>query len=349
MLSEFSLDNKSQMNQWDDFVHSHPESTPFHLSTWIRVIHEAYSFKPLLYVQQDNDGNISGIAPFFLTKNPLLQTRLISIPFSDYGGPLCSDNGQAAILLNSIVKKHKNQVRYFEVRTDLQDTGGLYPQLHYKRHVLHLSSNPQAILKRIEKRTIQYSIRKALREGVVVTTENNPRGISEFFRLNKLTRKKHGVPYQPMMFFQKLYDYIISKGTGRIMLASFDSTVIAASLFLMLNDHIYYKYNASDPAYLSRKTPNHLLTWQAIEQGCIEGYHFFDFGRTSIHDDGLLRYKELWGADSLDLPYYFFPNVKLTKTQEGDSSLYRLVSKVWRSLPDGVADWLAPKVYRYLA
>ena len=349
MLTTFSLDNQQQMEQWDRYVRTHPDGTPFHLSAWIRVIHETYSLKPLLYVLQDENGDVSGIVPFIIAKSPTLRTRLISLPFSDYGGPLCSDSDKVATWLNSIVKKHAKQAQYFEIRSGLRDTEGLYPQQHYKRHILCLSSNPQETLRKIEKRTIQYSIRKAQREGVTVTDESNHRGVAEFFRLNRLTRRKHGLPYQPIFFFKELFEHLISKGIGRIMLASSDSTVIAGALFLMFKDCVYYKYNASDPAYLSKKTPNHLLTWQAIEQGCVEGYKFFDFGRTSIYNAGLLRYKEMWGADSMDLPYFFFPDVKPAKTQEGDSSLYRVASKIWCSLPDGVADWLAPRVYRYLA
>jgi serine/alanine adding enzyme len=349
MLTTFSLDNQQQMEQWDHYVKTHPGGSPFHMSAWIRVIHETYSLQPLLYVLQDTTGSISGIAPFIITKSPFLRTRLISLPFSDYGGPLCSDSTRLATFLDSILKKHEKQTQYFEIRSNLDSTEGLYPHGHYKRHVLHLSSEPQGTLKKIEKRTIQYSIRKAQREGVTVTDESNHRGVEEFFRLNKLTRRKHGLPYQPMIFFDKLFEHIISKGDGRIMLAASDLTVIAGALFLMFNDCIYYKYNASDPDYLTKKTPNHLLTWQAIEQGCLEGYRFFDFGRTSIHNEGLLRYKEMWGADSMDLTYFFFPDVKLAKTQEDDSSFYRLASKVWCSLPDAAADWLSPRIYRYLA
>ena len=54
------------------------------------------------------------------------------------------------------------------------------------------------------------------------------------------------------------------------MLAEFDTVVIAAGLFLKLNDIVYYKYNASDPVYLVKKNPNHLLTWKAIKQASLD-------------------------------------------------------------------------------
>ena len=50
MLIDFSLDNASEMSEWDEFVESHPDGSPFHLSWWLRIIHETYAFKPLLFV-----------------------------------------------------------------------------------------------------------------------------------------------------------------------------------------------------------------------------------------------------------------------------------------------------------
>ena len=71
MLVEFSIDNVSQMGQWDRFVRSHSEGSPFHLSAWISVIHKAYSLEPVLYVLLDEGGAIVGVAPFFITRRPV--------------------------------------------------------------------------------------------------------------------------------------------------------------------------------------------------------------------------------------------------------------------------------------
>src|SRR4030042_4360079 len=86
MLTEFSLCNESEMRRWDEFVESHPKGTPFPLSCWIRTIQETYAFTPFLYVEKDADENISGILPCFLVKNFLTGSRIVSLPFSDYGG-----------------------------------------------------------------------------------------------------------------------------------------------------------------------------------------------------------------------------------------------------------------------
>jgi len=78
MLTKYFLYNESKMKQWDEFVKSHPKGSPFHLSCWIRVIHEAYSFKPLLYVSKNSIGNITGVSPFFLVRSLFAVSRIVS-------------------------------------------------------------------------------------------------------------------------------------------------------------------------------------------------------------------------------------------------------------------------------
>src|SRR4030042_5045676 len=206
MLTEFSLYNESEMRRWDEFVESHPKGTPFHLSCWIRTIHETYAFTPFLYVAKDVDENISGIFPCFLVKNFLTGSRMVSLPFSDYGGPLLRVSDQDSQLLSQIIKKNGNHIAGIEIRSSLSGKSSLILRNHYKRHVLDLSSGLSELKKNIDKRTVLYSIRNAEKAGVYIKEEKTERGTEKFYRLNLLTRKKHGLPSQPKRFFEKIYD-----------------------------------------------------------------------------------------------------------------------------------------------
>jgi hypothetical protein len=349
MLEKISLNDDSAMKQWDDFIEFHPGGSPFHLGCWLRTIQDTYSFKPLLYAFRDGNGKISGAFAFFLIKSLLTGSRMVSVPFSDYCTPLCDDHNQKNELLGKIMEEHKHQVKYIEIRGALTNGCGLVCHDYYKRHVLELSPNPAIVMKKIDKRTIQYCIRKAQKSGVEIKEENTKFGMDEFYRLNKLTRKKHGVPSQPKKFFDNMLRHVISNGHASMKLAFYESRVVAAGLFLKFKDTVYYKYNASDPEYLTKATPNHLLTWTAIEQACVEGYRVFDFGRTAPDNVGLMRYKEMWGAKALDLPYYYYPRVKGATSKEGSGLSYRIYTRVWRSLPDPVVEFIGPKIYKYTA
>jgi len=232
MIKEFSLQNESQMKQWDDFVAQHPEGTAFHLTGWIKTIHETYGVKPLLYVLQNGDGQICGAAPFIMITSPITGTRIVSLPFSDHSGPICNDGTQEKELLEGIIARYRDRVKYIEIRSPLHDACGLTCRDYYKRHVLTLDADPHVVMKKLEKRTIQYGIRKAARTDLEIREDNSMHGMDEFYRLNRLTRKKHGVPAQPRKFFDKLYDHMVSKGTSYILLAYDGDDAVAGGFSL---------------------------------------------------------------------------------------------------------------------
>ena len=190
MLDKFSLYNEDEMMQWDAFVEAHPKGTPYHMSGWLRAIEETYSFKPALYVWR-NKGAITNVFPAFLVKSFISGSRLISLPFSDYGGPLFSDESVAQEALHQIIEEHKGKAKLIEIRGNVPDGSGLVPWSYYKSHILDLEQGLSVLMKKIDKRTIQYSIRKAEKAGLEVRETNDEKGMEEFYKLNFLTRKKN--------------------------------------------------------------------------------------------------------------------------------------------------------------
>jgi hypothetical protein len=136
-----------------------------------------------------------------------------------------------------------------------------------------------------------------------------------------------------------------SKGTSYILLADGMMRGGGFSRFMMIGQ------NTMPPTgHLDRtKDPNHLLTWVCIQRACKAGYRYFDFGRTSPDNTGLMRYKEMCGAQPIDLPYYYYPQVMGATSKEGNGLSYKVMTSVWRSLPDSVVEFIEPKIYKHMA
>lgn len=350
MIYQCSLDSADDMRQWDAYVISHPDGTPFHLYSWIRTIYDSYHFEPNLYANKDEQGNITSILPLFVIRSLITGSKLISLPFTDFCGPLCRNCDDEKELLEKVITTLGKHFRHIEIRSELMGTDSLLRDNFFKRHVLRLEHDPSSLFKKFDKKTIQYSIKKAQKSGVEIWEENSEEGMEMFFELNRMTRKKHGVPHQPRLFFNNVYKNMFSGGNAFLLLARSDSKILAGGLFFRLNKTIHYKYNASDQEYLNEKRPNHLLTWNAIERACSEQYDYFDFGRTAPCNNGLMRYKEMWGAQPLDAPYYHYPKVKGLSSGKvvGATSIDNL-SKIWKKLPDTLVDILSTKIYKHLA
>jgi hypothetical protein len=349
MDSNLLLIDPLRDERWDDFAKSHPSGSIYHSSFWFGILKQTYSFTPFYYSLTDGNNKLIGIIPLFLVKSFLTGNRMVSLPFSDFCGPIFLKVEDKEKCINKIIQMYRSQVKYFEIRSAEISNSNLTSHNYYKLHRLDLSDDPKEIMKMVDKKTIQYSIRKAIREGIKIKEENTLKGIKEFYRLNILTRKKHGVPPQPFKFFKNILDLLILKKMGSILLATYEGKYIAAGIFLNFKDTVYYKYNASDPAYLSKTTPNHLLTWHAIEHACLNGYRFLDFGRTSPDNKGLIRYKEMWGAYPMDLPYYYYPKVMGVTSKEEISLSYYFFTSLWKFLPNSIVEKFGPIFYRHIS
>jgi lipid II:glycine glycyltransferase (peptidoglycan interpeptide bridge formation enzyme) len=252
-------------------------------------------------------------------------------------------------LLEKIVGAYGKSIKYMEIRSGLSHCNGTACYDYFQRHVLTLSKDTKKIWDGINKRTIQYSIRRATKAEVSIHEENTFKGLLEFYRLNMLTRAKHGMPAQPKKYFLNLYENMVLKNHASILLAYDGDRVIAAAIFFKFNETIIYKYNASDPEFIKKKNPNHLMTWTAIQNACENGYRFFDFGRTSPDNKGLMRYKEMWGAEKKCCHYHYHPQIMgLTSIQE-DSRKYKLLTKMWKTMPSSLSEMISARLYRHMA
>jgi hypothetical protein len=295
-----------------------------------------------------NQDSVLGVFPFFEVKRIFSQKRLISLPFSDYGGALFSNDVEFQREFQNDIEKIKKSAKIIEVRGCGCDGPCFLKFNYYKSHVLTLECTIEELKKIVDKKTIQYSIRKAEKMGVEIGEKNDQDGMDHFYHLNVLTRKKHGVPCQPKVFFDNLLKYVIKDGRGFLVLAFYQKKPVGGGLFLTQGKTIHYKFNASDPGIKGKVTPNHALTWHAILKGCKEGFQALNFGRTAPDNTGLMRYKSMWGSIEADLPYYYYPAIKGAATEKENTISYKILTTVWRNLPCFAVESLSNKIYNYL-
>lgn len=167
-MRKIPLNNESEMMRWDEFMKSHLNGSPFHLANWMKTIEETYFFEPVLYVYKNENHNIGGVFPFSLIKTPLIGSRMVSLPFSDYCGPLCNDPMHKGELLARVIEEYKEQVKYIEVRSKILNSSGFLCYNFYKCHLHDLPSDSAELMKMIGRRTARYSIRKAEKSGIEI-------------------------------------------------------------------------------------------------------------------------------------------------------------------------------------
>jgi hypothetical protein len=138
---------------------------------------------------------------------------------------------------------------------------------------------------------------------VVIRIDQTGDTLKEFYRLNCLTRKRHGLPPQPFTFFKSVRDHLLSKGFGIIVSALYEGRIVSASVFFHFGKNAIFKYGASETRHQIVR-PNNLVLWEALRWYRERGFESLHLGRTESDNPGLLRYKRAWGASESLLNYY---------------------------------------------
>ena len=332
--------------KWDVLMSNRSGYTIFHSSLWASVIKATYAFTPK-YILCDNDDRdeIWGW-PFFLINEKLKGRRLVCLPFTDSCSPILPCSGiikNASALFNLLTRSLG--AKSIELRSNL-GLPGFIVHNYYKNYILKLNRNEEVIWKLLKPKSVRYLINKAARNGIKVSFENDKKAMMFFIKLNKITRTRHGVLPQPSKFFYNVWENVIDKGHGFILLAYLGKKIIASSIVLYDHKSMYHKYNASCNQFANYGA-NHIIIWRAIQWALKHNLAQFDFGRTSPENTGLNLFKKHWGTVEEDLNYYYWPGrASITSVRESDLR-YRIASSIIMQLPLPVSSRLGDVFYRY--
>jgi len=338
--------------RWDAFVATHPDATVYHTTTWAQVLVATYGYQPRYLVLEDATGRIRAGLPLLLVRSWLTGRRLVCLPFSDECWPLVTSTDDASLLLEAAREMlTEEKVPYVEIRGQASDgslvrTLDFIPRNYYKLHVLSLGPDLEKLRSQFHHNTAR-SVRKSEKMGVIVEEVNDLGSFRRFYRLNLITRRKHGAPPQPWLWFRNLNRFLVAEGMVHLFLARWNREMAAGAIFLTHKDDIYYKYGASDPRFLKCR-PNHAIFWEVIQWGSAHGYRRLNFGRSDPDQTGLLDFKRCWGAEEVELPYYYYPAVQGVGATEGSSAKLRAMRAVFRRLPASLLEWAGAVLYRHL-
>lgn len=336
--------------RWDKFVSECPGGTIYHHSSWSRILQESYGYQPYCYAVEEG-GELIAVVPFLRISSWLTGERLTCLPFSDHCFPLSRTAEGAELLLRAIREEATRRSISLEIRG--RENGldpvqaGFVEKDGYVIHLAELETKSDRLMERLHYRA-RRGIREAEKREVTVREAMGEEDLKEFYRLNVLTRKKHGVLPQPFRFFQAIQRHILAPGRGTLLLAENRGKIIAGVLYLLFRDTVTYKFNASDEACL-RLRPNHLLIWTAMEWACQKGYKVFDFGRCDLANEGLREFKRQWAARELPLPYYCYPQIPSVRALGGRGLARRVIETGVRFMPSFILRLAGSALYGHLA
>ncbi|MBE9503031.1 MAG: GNAT family N-acetyltransferase [Proteobacteria bacterium] len=294
------------------------------------MLTESYHYTPL-YFTLIKDGKLQALLPLMEVKSILTGKRGVSLPFSDYCEPIIDGDLSFQDVFNHLIKLGRERNwKSIDIKGGKDLFGDTLASSNLYIHNLDLTQDEDQLFSQLRDST-RRNIQKADRENVEVEICTSDDAMKEFYRLNCITRKKHGIPPQPRFFFRKLQESIISKGFGFTALASYNKKVIAGAVFFHLGNKALFKYGASDNAFHHLR-PNNLTLWEAIKWYSRNGYKTLSFGRTEEGFEGLRQFKTGWSVREETIKYYTYDLKKDTFVSGGPELSDRL-HKIFQSMP----------------
>ena len=166
------------------------------------------------------------------------------------------------------------------------------------------AAGPENLFARFDS-SVRRAIRKAEKCGLEIGISNSLEAVREYYSLHCKTRRHHGLPPQPFTFFLNIHRHVLSQNMGMIVSAKHQQRPVASAVFFHTGAEAIYKFGASDPAFQELRA-NNLVMWEAIQWCVRNGKKILDFGRTSLANEGLRRYKLGWAAEERRIDYYRF-------------------------------------------
>jgi lipid II:glycine glycyltransferase (peptidoglycan interpeptide bridge formation enzyme) len=195
------------------------------------------------------------------------------------------------------------------------------------------------------------AVRKAQQEGVVVRKADSKQDLRDFFLLHMGVRKaKYQMLAQPYRFFENIWQHFVERDRGALLVALRGVEVIAGILFLEWMDGLYYKFNASAPAYLHLRA-NDLLMWEGIQYAKARGLTHLDFGLSDWDQEGLVRYKRKYASVEKSISFIRSDGADRVAT-EPEQHLRRLLPQLTNlftdcNVPNEVTEKAGALLYRY--
>lgn len=339
--------------RWDTFVESHLYGKISHVSAWKLALEKSFPHMKACYLAIDHGGDIQAALPFYCVESLLKGKRLISIPFATLADPLVSCKKELEVLLEAAIAIARQQnIPHVEVTTS--HTTSMFEGLpfagctRYVSHYLFLDSPPHHLMRSFHRSCVKQKIHRAYKCGFQPRKAESRSDLRSFYMLYVVTRKRLGLPPHPFSLFEAFWDVLSPQGRVEVLLAGHGNKPVAGLMLFKFKDRVSAEFLAYDRDYVE-DGPHHLLFWEAINQAYNENYMIFDFGRTALTNEGLVKFKERWGTRPMALPQFFYPRQDYKDNSFlKNPHVSRIIRATCQKVPDSLFRHIGEFCYRNL-
>ena len=355
--------NPLQDARWAEFLQRHTQASVFHTPGWLEALKQTYGYEPFVLTASPPGEGLTNAIVFCNIKSWLTGQRIVSLPFADHCQPLVEDVAGFQEMVEALREwQARERWKYVELRpasTRLgagdwgrgKDSGlgtkgtenSFGQSAEYFFHALDLRPDLDTLYRHFHKSCVQRKIQRAEREHLAYEAGNSESLLQNFYRLLLLTRRRHHLPPQPLVWFRNLLQYLGDQ--ARIHIASKEGQPIAGIFTVSFKHTLVYKYGCSDGRFHNLGGMP-LLFWRAIQEGKERGAQEFDLGRSDRDNPGLVEFKGHLGAVCSPLRYYSYP--PRLSAPSGPGWVMRVARNAFGWLPDSLLTTAGKLLYKHV-
>lgn len=336
-------DNNAAAFAWDNYVEHHPEGSLYHLYAWRALISNVFGHRTYYLYAQSRNEVIAGVLPLVQLKSRLFGNYMVSMPYFNYGGVLASTPETASALQEAAETLAKSSgVSHIEYRDSKHYCGYAVKKEKVNMHLV-LPEEEKQLWKALGSK-LRAQIKRPLREHPEVKI-GGVEMLSAFYKVFALNMRDLGTPVYPQRFFAEILRTFPVH--SRIIVIFIHGEPAAAGFLLGYKNRLEIPWASSSRKY-NKLGVNMLLYWEVLKFAIDNGYHIFDFGRSSI-DSGTYRFKKQWGAEPKQLYLHYWLTEHATVPElNPDNPKYKWAIRIWRRLPVRLTCLIGPQLVKNL-
>jgi lipid II:glycine glycyltransferase (peptidoglycan interpeptide bridge formation enzyme) len=276
----------------------------------MQVLEKTYpNYRPLYLTASNENGELVGCMPIITLREKGFR-HFFSTPFG-YGGFIVRDDmdeGLRIMGLRKFCELGRKWNHGKSLVTDFTKKSGFLTSLGFKKkksftHVLELNIPFDEIWTKVINKKARNETRQAMKRGVTVEELNDNSQLELVHDMISKTYERHKTPPYPWEYYENILAIMGERKLIRWLIANHDGKPIATSLFFTFKENVVYRMNSSYAEYRNLQ-PNNLVVSEMIKWSCENSYKYFDFGGSPSEANGLIRFKENWGAKKTELNVY---------------------------------------------
>jgi hypothetical protein len=293
---------ESPEKEWDEFASRYTDLI-FYQSVWSQVLRRGLGGQPLYFYLRDGGEIVVGL-PGVLLDFKILKILYASIPYGNLIGEKPYYSPFMELLERAFRKKGIDQVRITESPFSKGYSPDTFKSVSAKCSLLDLRGFDKERILESHKKYVRRDIRKAQRSGITIRSGTSREDAKIFYTLYLASMERNkAVAKYPSRWFEAICEEMAERGLGTFQLAELDRAAIAGVVLINSTTTTHYMHNGSQHEFF-KFCPNELLVHSALEGAIERGNSYFDFMGSDPADLSLIKFKEKWGSQSLDIHTY---------------------------------------------